>query len=223
MTPKPVPVLPRVAPTPELITKERFIAITQIVIDHFESGYFHPNMTKRMSQTDRNRLAASGETMYGLDRKAGIELAKFNPEWTEFWALIDKADAKTRWDHYYMGDPAIRPRLKELAASIMFRWFNELSRRYLTSSSIEKIAKDDRLILHFAYACWNGPGWFQKYGIALKEATGTRNEIFNKAIQARTQAVSKNKLGILVANQTIRNQGDKMVKLIAARGMTAVA
>lgn len=194
-----------------LITPEKFSYLTGIVIDNFEGGYYHPRMLSAMSPASRKLLSASGETMYGLDRKAGSELSKY-PEWDSFWNEMDKAAAYANWGHYYMGGK-LEPKLKELAGKIMFRWFSELHSRYIDTNSDAVIAADDRLIIHFAYACWNGESWFKKYAASLSKAItkylGLREAIFEEAIKARTQA--SNILGI--PNKAIRQQGAKMIQL----------
>ena len=184
-----------------MLTREKFIQLTGVVIDNFESGYYHPDMALKMNPSDQKLLAASGETMFGLDRKAGAQLAMY-PEWKMFWDLIDKADARHTWKHYYLGG-ALNFRLKELASKIMYQWFNYLAAKYLKGDAIDKIAADDRLIIHFSYASWNGQGWFQKFANALNSASGTKEQIFQKVIKARTEASST----------AIRNAGAKMLKL----------
>lgn len=190
-----------------MLTQEKFESLTRIVIDNFESGYYHPDMALKMNAADRALLAASGETMFGLDRKAGAQLAMY-PEWKMFWAIIDNADARHNWRHYYLGG-SHNFRLKELAAKIMYQWFNRLAAKYLKGDSIDKIAADDRLIIHFSYASWNGEGWFERFAKALNSATGTKEEIFQKAIKARTES----------SNKAIRNAGQKMLKLFEKLGL----
>lgn len=211
--PKPKPIKPVTMPDKPLLqlSLEKFTSLTTVVIDNFESGYYHPHMMSYMSAADRKVLAASGETMFGLDRKAGAELAKY-PEWAEFWSVIDKAGAATKWKHYYLGGE-YAPQLKRLASAIMYKWFSYLAGKYILISSMDEIAEDDRLIIHFSYASWNGAGWFQKFSTALNNAVlkyeGNKELIFTEAIKARTQAT--NKYG--VPNKTIRNQGIKMMAL----------
>jgi hypothetical protein len=190
-----------------MITRQRFTELTTLVIDNFEGGYYHPDMMAGMNAASRAILAASGETMYGLDRKAGDQLAQY-PEWRVFWSVIDKAGARDTWKHYYMGG-SYAPELKQLAGAIMYQWFNKLAARYLTAADITKIEADERLIIHFAYACWNGEGWFKRFAAALRKATGTREQIFQAAISARTMST--------VA--AIRNAGRKMVALFEKEGM----
>lgn len=204
--------------TPELVTESQFVEMCQIVIDNFESGYYHPNMLSKMKASDQALLMASGETMYGLDRKAGAELAKF-PEWAEFWKEIDLAGGATKWVHYYIPPDPLKTKLKILCSKIMFKWFTYLSRKYILVGSMDEIAADKRLIIHFSYSCWNGEDWFKKYSAALNKAIlkydnkpNEKDLIFNEAIKARTEAT--NKVGL--PNKAIRNQGIKMMNLFKA-------
>jgi hypothetical protein len=190
-----------------MLTAERFSSLTNVVIDNFEGGYYHPDMAKKMKPSDQALLAASGETMFGLDRKAGAQLAVY-PEWKQFWDMIDKANARTNWKHYSMGG-ALNAPLKALAGKIMYQWFNHLAAKYLFGSSIDKIAADDRLVIHFSYASWNGEGWFKKFAVALNAAKGTREQVFQTALKARTEASSK----------AIRNAGAKMMALFVTLKM----
>lgn len=198
-----------------LISKERFIELTGVVIDNFEGGYYHPRMLVGMKASDRKLLAASGETMFGLDRKAGAALSQY-PEWTQFWKTIDLASPGT-WKHYYMGGN-VSWKLKELAGEIMFKWFSHLAGKYILVSSMDEIGNDDRLMIHFAYGCWNGEKWFERYSKALNKAIqkypDNTEQIFQEAIKARTQAVKYvGNVPTTIPNVAIRNQGIKMMAL----------
>lgn len=198
-----------------LITPEKFSYLTGIVIDNFEGGYYHPDMLSNFKASDQDVLRASGETMFGLDRKAGAQLSQY-PEWKVFWDTVDKAKLANPADWKYQGRGGKDgPKLKELASQIMFKWFTYLANKYILVGSMDEIANDDRLIIHFAYACWNGEGWFQKYSKALNEAIiryeGNKQMIFQEAIKARTLAT--NKLGL--PNRAIRQQGQHMIELFA--------
>ena len=194
------------------VTPDQFAAMTSIVIDNFEGGYYHPSMLKNFKPSDQAVLKDSGETMFGLDRMAGAQLAKY-PEWKTFWDMVD-ADRKinTFWKYQYRGGK-LEPRLKELTSIIMYKWFSYLAGKYILISSMDEIANDNRLIVHFIYASWNGEGWFQKYAKALNAAIlkfeGNKEAIFNEAIKARTLAT--NKLGL--PNRAIRQQGQHMMEL----------
>jgi hypothetical protein len=211
-----------VPPVPAaILTREKFIEITYgYVIPNFEGGYYHPSMKLHMSVSDQHKMGSSGETMFGLDRQQGGQLAIY-PEWNQFWAIIYKAGAATSWKQYYMGGQ-YQPELKELCAKIMYQWFNHLAAMHLKGDSISKIAGDDRLIIHMSYACWNGEGWFKRYARAINVAAGTKDEIFNTAIKARTLAMNVNKLGIPTSpNVVIRQQGVKMMALFKTLKLVA--
>lgn len=186
------------------LTEEQFIIMTEVVIDNFEGGYYHPDMKAKFNERSRKMLGDSGETLYGLDRKHGAQLAKY-PEWNVFWAAVDKnkKDNPTLWRYNFK--PA--GHFRSLAAAIMYKWFQYLSGKYLLISSMDEIANDNRLIIHFSYASWNGEGWFQRYAKALNEAIkqheGNKELIYKAAIKARTES----------GNAVIRQQGTNMITL----------
>lgn len=175
--------------SPVFVTEAEFKRLVQLVIDGIEGGYYHPNIKVWMSPADQKIMGESGETMYGLDRKWGADPLATYPEWATFWAIIDAAGASTRWRHYFMGPADLQPQLKELAAKIMYRWFCELSSKYITPEAASVISSDPRLVLHFAYACWNGRGDFIRYAIALNDAVKkyapSKEAIFTAAFAAR--------------------------------------
>lgn len=184
-----------------MITLEKFTSLTEIVIDNFEGGYYHPNMKLKMSASNAAKMGDSGETMFGLDRKHGASLAKYDG-WAQFWALVDSAGAATKWKQYYRGGE-LEPQLKKLAAKIMYSWFLVLSAKYITPKAAQLIANDDRLIIHFSYASWNGEGWFKRFAAALNSANGDREFVYQQAIKARTES----------SNVVMRQQGANMLKV----------
>jgi hypothetical protein len=202
------PTTPLVVKHTEWIALERFVYLTQLVISYLESGYYHPHMKEHMSPADQKVLANSGETMYGLDRLQGASLSVY-PEWKEFWAVIDAANAATRWGHYYMGGPDA-PKLKELASKIMYRWFTQLFERHVSYEAKAFVIADERLIIHLSYACWNGEKWFKIFSYALNDAVKkgivTKQRLYEETIKARTES----------GNSTIRKQGVNMLKMFAA-------
>lgn len=187
-----------------LVDNQRFIDITGLVIDGLEGGYYHPRMKAGMKPSDQKIMGDSGETMFGLDRKHGAQLAKY-PEWAQFWHIIDNAQPPY-WKHYYRGG-ILEPKLKLLTAKIMYQWFTELAGKYLNADAVAAIANDDRLILHFSYAAWNGSGWFKRFATALNKAVtahpGNKEAIWQQAIKARTES----------SNKVIRQQGVNMMAL----------
>lgn len=196
-----------------VVTLDKFTSLTSVVIDNFEGGYYHPEMLPNFKPSDQAKLKASGETMFGLDRKHGSQLAKYT-EWGVFWSLVDKdrAENKSLWRYQYRGGK-VAPRLKELTSQIMFKWFNTLAKKYILLGSMDEIANDDRLIIHFSYGAWNGSGWFQKFATALNSAVtkfpDDKEAIFKEAIKARTES----------PNKVIRQQGANMMALFKRMGL----
>lgn len=196
-----------------MLTQDKFVGLTKVVIDNLEGGYYHPDMLPQFNARSQAILKASGETMFGLDRKHGVQLSKY-PEWNLFWAAVDNNRRKfpTRWKHEYRGGE-IESELKMLASVIMFKWFQYLAKKYILVGSLDEIENDERLIIHFSYASWNGEGWFKKYATALNNAIikypNNKELIFNEAFKARLYAT--NSFGL--PNKTIRQQGQNMMNL----------
>lgn len=207
-----------------LITPEKFSYLTGIVIDNFEGGYYHPDMLSHFKASDQDVLRASGETMFGLDRKAGAQLAQYS-EWKVFWDTVDKARLANPSEWKYQGRGGKDgPKLKELASQIMFKWFTYLANKYILVGSMDEIANDDRLIIHFSYGCWNGELWFKRYSDAINKAIlqydGNKQAIFNEAIKERTEACKYIKVAgkwvkTIFPNRAIRQQGQHMMELFA--------
>ena len=203
-----IPKLPETLPT-LTVTEKKFVELTQVVIDNFEGGYYHPDMKKRFKPSDQSKFGDSGETLFGLDRKHGSQL-KMYAEWKQFWDLVDaeKFHDTNVWNKYnYKPTGIIGQRLKELASKIMYKWFSYLAGKYILISSMDEIANDDRLILHFSYASWNGQSWFERYAkalnLAIQNHEGDKQLIFSEAIKARTES----------SNKVIRQQGANMMAL----------
>lgn len=172
-----------------MINEEDFTKVTKEVIKRLEGGYYHPQMLTDGRVKD-SRYASSGETMFGIDRKAGGTIND-STAGKQFWATIDQAGAKDKWKWNYMGGDLNEP-LKEMASKVMYPVFVSNAKRYLTPKAQELVQKDQRLIFHFSYASWNGSGWFQRFAKPINEAvekgvTDT-NELTKIAIASRTQS-----------------------------------
>lgn len=195
-----------------MITTDKFVNLTDTVIQNFEGGYYHPDMLKKGIIKDK-RYASSGETMFGIDRKAGGAL-NTTPAGKEFWSLIDKAGARTKWKWNYMGG-ALAPKLRKLVGQMMYPAFMNLFNKYLSEDAQLAVANDPRLIIHFSYATWNGPGWFQRFANALNAAVKNgetdKDKIFTAALSARTNA----------GNSLIRQHGVKMMSIFENMGLAA--
>jgi peptidoglycan hydrolase-like protein with peptidoglycan-binding domain len=146
--------------------------IVNTVIDNLEGGYYHPDMLQDGRIKD-GRYGNSGETMFGIDRKTGPE--SNTPAGQEFWRLIDAEDARSKWKPEYMlkDNPDLANKLRELVAQMMKPEFDQLSRRYLTPETADIVSKDPALTFHFAYATWNGSGWFQKFARVVNQAVAS--------------------------------------------------
>lgn len=208
-----IPELPKMLPILSL-TQERFSALTGLVIDGLEGGYYHPSMKKNFNLRSQKMLGDSGETMFGLDRKHGAQLAKY-PEWAEFWALVDKGkkEEPSAWNYNDTDRGGkYQKELKRLAGAIMYKWFQYLAGKYILITSMDEIANDERLIIHFSYASWNGEGWFKRFSdrlnIAVQNYEGDKEMIWAETIKARTQS----------SNSVIRQQGKNMMALIKKAG-----
>lgn len=208
-----IPEMPQKLPTLTVTLEDFEKTTSDVVIPNFEGGYFNPAMLPRFNAADQKLLKSSGETLFGLDRMAGAELAKYT-EWKNFWAIVDEDRRKNPglWKYQYRGG-ALEVQLKLLASKIMYKWFSYLAGKYILISSMDEIASDKRLMIHFSYAAWNGEGWFQKYSNALNKAIakfpGNKDAIFYDAIKARTLAITK----IGLPNKAIRQQGTHMMDL----------
>jgi hypothetical protein len=56
----------------------------------------------------------------------------------------------------------------------------------------ERVESNDRLLLHFAYACWNGPGYFEKFAKSLEDGVKSGKsdeELIKQAISDRQNTV----------------------------------
>ena len=55
-------------------------------------------------------------------------------------------------------------------------FFIKFSKSHLSPESAEIISKDPALTFNFAYATWNGEGWFQKFARTVNEAVASGNK-----------------------------------------------
>ena len=165
--------------------------ITKKVIDEFEGGYWNPkcrHTTKGMGK--------STETMFGLDR--------YNGNWEstqdgkEFFRIIDNEKTKLglksfckTWTHNYKGGN-LEDTLKTLAAKIMKNQYDINSNNYFSPELRERVESNDRLLMHFSYACWNGSGYFKKFAKSLEngiKSGKSDEELIKQAISDRQNSV----------------------------------
>lgn len=171
---------------PAKTSSSDFDEIVKKVIDNLEGGYYHPDMLKDGRVKD-GRYGNSGETMFGIDRKAGGDINTTSAG-NEFWGIIDKANARSSWKWNYMGGP-LESKLKSIVPQMIKPLYDKNSNLYLTPQSREIVNSNPGLLFNFIYATWNGPGWFKKFAseINKKVANGVTDpkELLKSAIDVR--------------------------------------
>jgi hypothetical protein len=190
-----------------------FDKIIDRIIDNLEGGYYHPDMLKDGRVKD-SRYGSSGETMFGMDRLAGK--TESTQAGREFWAIIDAQNARQNWPWNYMGG-SIAPQLKQKVAEIMKPNFQTYLNRYMTKEARDIVMNNVGLTFNFAYAVWNGPGWFQRFSkvINQKVAEGVTDpkELLRIAVDTRKNWSSSS----ASANSLIAQGGRKIEKIIGLK------
>jgi len=149
----------------EGVAASDFERIIDIIVDNLEGGYYHPKMLQDGRIKDK-RYGGSGETMFGMDRKTGE--TESTQAGREFWAIIDGQNASQNWPWNYMGGN-VAPQLKQKIAEIMKPNFQDYLNRYMSEEARKIVMNDTPLTFNFAYATWNGPGWFQRFAKVINE------------------------------------------------------
>jgi hypothetical protein len=173
-----------------------FKKMTELVINKFEGGYYNPKWHFKSVMGD------SGETMFGIDRKHGGTL-NTSGAGQEFWSLIDKNKTKNIWKHGFRGGD-LESKLTDLVVRIMEPHFKNLSEKYLNEKSKNIVNSDKGLLIHFIYASWNGPGFFQKFAKDINSAVDSgitsSKDLHEVAINSRrkTSLGSTNKMESLM-------------------------
>lgn len=201
------------------MTQDYFDKVTQIVINKLEGGYFHPDMRTK-NPAKFGSYHRSGETMFGLDRHAGHSLYYSTPrkadgvidnlkyiyngsykyksqDAKDFWTTIDNANARKNWSWNYNGGSQ-EGKLKTLASRILYPRYEYLANKYLLPDAKKLVESDPRILFHFIYAIWNGPGWFKKFA-----------EKFNQAV---LQGVKNRDSLLEVALNSRINSGNSLIK-----------
>jgi hypothetical protein len=185
----------------------KWINVTKKVIDNFEGGYWNPkcgHQTKGMGK--------STETMFGLDRYNGN--IESTPEGKEFFRLIDKEKNDlgmqqfcNTWKWNYKGGQ-LEDTLKTLAAKIMKHQYDTNSQNYFSPELKKRVEANDRLLMHFSYASWNGPGFFKKFAKSLEDGVKSGksdSELINQAIADRknTSLVNQDKVASVMTSTNL--------------------
>lgn len=195
-----------------------FSNITKKVIANFEGGYWHGSTpenekTSKMgicSNHPKGSMGKSTETMFGLDRYNGN--IESSPEGKEFFEIIDNqkkqlgmAEFCKKWKWLYRGGEQ-QQKLLDLAVTIMKRSFDRNMANFVKDEKVkQKIMSNKGLLVHMTYACWNGPGFFQKFAKKLTEAVNAGKsdaELIDVAIQSRagTKLLNKSKVEAAIRN-----------------------
>jgi uncharacterized protein (DUF2147 family) len=179
------------APDEKIVSvQSEFNKATKSVIDSLEGAYVNPSQLT--NKRERRAFSKSGETMFGIDRKTGGKL-NTSDAGRKFWELIDADKKKNpeKWVRYYDGGE-IKGQLQDLASQIMEPEFERLFKVHFSPKEQQIIKSDPRLFFHFAYATWNGPGWFRKFANSIKreirQGNTDTNSLFNIAIDDRKDA-----------------------------------
>lgn len=182
----------------------------ETITNKLEGGYFHPYM-KASNPSKFAWMGDSGETMFGMDRKHGRQESNSSAG-VEFWSLIDSEDAKRNWKYGYAleDNPTLRDRLLDLVTQIMEPSFIELSNRYLSDEAKNIIMSDPKLYFNFAYASYQGSGWFQKFAKKfnkkVEDGVTDIDELRDYALQIRRES----------GNNIISGSGNKIEKIFDA-------
>jgi hypothetical protein len=71
----------------------------------------------------------------------------------------------------------------------MFISYNR-NKKYLSAEALEEVESNKRLLFHFAYACWNGSGYFQDFAEDINQAVDDGligDELVDVAIESRNR------------------------------------
>jgi hypothetical protein len=147
-----------------------FKTVTRQVIANLEGGYYNPKPEYNHPGSRDPRYTSSGETMFGIDRKAGGTI-NTTPAGKKFWGKIDEIQKTTKWKWNYVPPDPLQTELINLVAEIQEPEFNKLLKRYVNDDKVEAVIRSDgRLLFNFVYAVWNGPGWFKGWAREIKKA-----------------------------------------------------
>lgn len=168
--------------------KDMRVVINQ-VIKYLEGGYYNPSLHGGAKVKD-TRYDASGETMFGIDRKAG---GVNNDEKKRFWKRLDEIRKGEPWPHYsYPKNQKDRDELERLAGDIILKAFRASQAREREKGSkllADLIESDGRLIFHFVYAQYNGPGYASGFRQiarqAIKNGATTSDQVLEGQLQER--------------------------------------
>lgn len=196
------------------VDKNKFKNVTQIIIDKLEGGYYNPVWHSSINKGD-TRYSSSGETMFGIDRKAGGSI-NYTTAGKQFWSIIDKVKTPQTWKWNYKGGN-LAPELKNLVVEIMYPVYERNAKKYLTPKTKAIVDNDNRLLFHFIYGSWNGSGWFKKFATDMNKAVNSGLTDVNKLTQVAIN--SRTKEGLKEGskpNSLILQGGNKIEKIFSS-------
>lgn len=193
-----------------------------IVIDNLEGGYYHPDMKPNLKNGEV--MMDSGETMYGLDRKAGAPGVTVGASQEAFWRTVDTYYGRYHADTAYYADMAagkkadipatVGQTLKAYAADIILQLFNSYAQKYkLDAAAAQKIFSDPALTLQFFYAVYNGPVAFGKF-VEVMNAAYSKGTQDARALYQLLQAKRRTMGGGEYGNKLYRQGADKIDQII---------
>jgi hypothetical protein len=182
-----------------------FDEVVASVIDNLEGGYYHPDMLRDGRVKDQ-RYSESGETMMGIDRKAGGSI-NTTPEGKAFWKIMDDQNARKKWEWNYKGGDQ-QETLKKLVSKMIKPLYDKYSEKYLSPEAKKIVDVNPKLLFNFIYCVWNGPGWFKKFAESLNSEVsgGNKNPI---GLTKFVVGLRKNN-----SNKLIAQGGNKIEKLL---------
>lgn len=150
----------------EGLSANDFDKMMNVIIEKLEGGYYHPDMLSDGRIKDK-RFGNSGETLFGIDRKAGNWESR-SSKGREFFAILDSVNARKNWNYNYMGG-SYRPQLQKLATEMIKDDYISNSKKYLSKESQSIVNSNPKLTFNFIYATYNGPGWFQRFAKLINQ------------------------------------------------------
>jgi hypothetical protein len=199
---------------------DTFDKVTDFVIKKFEGGYWNPYCKHKSIG------GSSTETMFGLDRYNGnIERTD---EGKKFFGIIDKekkdrgafrvgrkwyrmGEFCKKWTHGFKGGDK-EAELRKLTISIMKKNYERNATAYFTPELKKRVEKSPGLTLHFSYATWNGPGFFQKFAKSMSEKLKndpnmSESELIDSGIadRGKTGLYGKDKVSLAMRDKNLIN------------------
>lgn len=183
---------------------------TDLIIDKFEGGYFHPDMYNANPAFFNNdsAYAKSGETYYGMDRAAGAPLTT-SGAMVDFWKLIDQYYTPyhanlTYWnekDGYLRNRKTrsaipltLKDKLRGYVAQTMSAQFEKLLKENFSDSQITWVKKHPKICFIFWYGTWNGSKFFKNFANVVKQTlaqTTNPDTVFDALIAYRKKTALK--------------------------------